>query len=346
LVAEGIRRALFNEVKLVYPSPPSKATIPPEDNSVTAFAETFLDAAIPSAEGSPQQSLRTTLAHYFVYPIAREAELVSRGGRLGDETPMSAILFGPPGTSKTELAKVISRYLNWPLLAVDPSYLVQQGVDRIQAMANKLFSMLVLAEQIVVLLDEFDEMGRSRVKNEDLLSRFITTAMLPKLAAINKERKIVFLLATNYVSGFDAAFSRGGRFDMLVPVMQPSLDAKLNADPTIFPNWADSLKGALKALPTKAKNTARARISELTFLETKVLVHQLAGLAEAEEIEGAIQKAWGTCTLQKPNSSKLLQEGAHRGVPDPSPTWQETSLQDAKEYTRLPPVLNLSEVGA
>ena len=74
-----------------------------------------------------------------------------------------------------------------------------------------------------------------------MLSRFITTAMLPKLAAINKERKIVFLLATNFISGFDAAFRRGGRFDMLLQVMPPNLAAKLSADPEKFPEWAATL---------------------------------------------------------------------------------------------------------
>jgi SpoVK/Ycf46/Vps4 family AAA+-type ATPase len=95
-------------------------------------------------------------------------------------------------------------------------------------MANKLFGAMAMAEQIVVLLDEFDEIGRNRSGNEDLVSRFITTAMLPKLAAINRTRKIVFLLATNCVSDFDAAFSRGGRFDMLLQVMPPTFEEKLN----------------------------------------------------------------------------------------------------------------------
>jgi transitional endoplasmic reticulum ATPase len=141
---------------------------------------------------------------------------------------LSAIFFEPPGTSKTQLANHIGRFLGWPVLSVDRSYLVQEGLDRIQALANRLFSMLTLTEQVVVLLDEFDEMGRDRSRAQELLSRFITTAVLPKLASINSERKLVFLLATNYIGGFDAAFSRGGRFDMLVQVMPPRCDVKLS----------------------------------------------------------------------------------------------------------------------
>ncbi len=91
-------------------------------------------------------------------------------------------------------------------------------------MANRLFNMLETVEEVVVLLDEFDEMGRDRSETT-ILSRFITTAMLPRLAAINDQRKIVFLL-TNYVRNFDAAFSRDGRFDMRIQVMPPNLQGK------------------------------------------------------------------------------------------------------------------------
>jgi ATP-dependent 26S proteasome regulatory subunit len=170
-------------------------------------------------------------------------------------------------------------------------------------MANRLFSMLTLAEQVVVLLDEFDEMGRDRARSEEILSRFITTAMLPKLAKINEERKIVFLLATNYVSGFDAAFSRGGRFDMLIQVMPPNLKAKLA-------RWPD-LRERLEALDG----------------EKKQLVAKLRQAKAAAEIEMEIETAWGNCTLNKPNDI----ERGPRDDKGTSPTDPTTKVEAQKE---------------
>jgi hypothetical protein len=266
LLAEATRRALFREVRAVY-TPPDDASRPiraPAD-----FAPLFLDAEVN--DGSQTQSLKQVLLHSFVIPIERERERVARGGSMQRTTPMSAILYGPPGTSKTQLAKLISDYLGWPLLTLDPSYLVQDGMENLYARANRIFAMLELAEQTVVLLDEFDEMGRSREDAGDVLSRFLTTSMLPKLAAINDSRKIVFLLATNHVETFDEAFSRGGRFDMKVPVMPPTAEAKL-----AHPPWADTFRKAMSGMDEASVGVVNEHLGALTFVETEQLVMKLA----------------------------------------------------------------------
>ena len=87
--------------------------------------------------------------------------------------------------------------------------------------------MLSAAEQLVVLFDEFDEMVRNRADSGEILSRFLTTAMLPKLAKINKERRILFIVATNYINSFDVAISRPGRFDLVLQMMPPLAREKL-----------------------------------------------------------------------------------------------------------------------
>jgi ATPase family associated with various cellular activities (AAA) len=307
LVAEGIRRALFAELRTVYTAP-VRITKKPD------FAPYFLDANVKP--GDDVLSLRDTLRDKFVLPIDHEKTVVANGGSLAQTTPMSAILFGPPGTSKTQLAKHISNYLGWPLLSVDPSYLVQDGLENLYARANRLFSMFAMVEQIVVFLDEFDEMGRDRTQSQDLLSRLITTSMLPKLAAINDERKIVFLLATNHVSNFDAAFSRGGRFDMVLQVMPPTTDAKLG-----FPEWASVLKRALAEFKgKKAAAEVNECLEDLTYLETQQLVFVLG--RQPEDVFEVFKKARASGTLMRKNGEQ---------------TWKETCEKDRAQI-RLPPV--------
>ena len=343
LVAEGVRRALFEEIGEAYKGPP---TGPAEQAraGTLPFGTDFLDADLHV--GGERLSFRDTLADRFVKPIASTAGNVAKGGRLGKDVPMSAILFGPPGTSKTQLAKLISEYLGWPLIVVDPSYLVQKGLDQVQAMANRLFSMLATVEEVVVLLDEFDEMGRDRTGNVNLLSRFITTAMLPKLIAINDAKKIVFLLATNYVAGFDAAFSREGRFDMRLQVMQPSAEAKLDKT-----EWKPTFDRAFDLLDAEQASMAKEQLGDLTFLETKRLVGVLATLNDAAPVVAAFESAFKDGTLHKSNDDRSAGdpelERKNEGAKDDGTgghgakglTWKATSERD-RLAIRLPPAPN------
>lgn len=306
LVAEAVRLRLFAEVSSEY-SPP----VPIDDATPDTFGKDFLDADLVF-DGRPR-SLTETLLDTFVKPIKKDRTAVANGGRLKKETPMSAILFGPPGTSKTELAKKIAKCIGWPLLSVDPSYLVQDGLDHLYSRANKLFSMLAVAEEVVAFLDEFDEMGRERTDNTDISSRFITTAMLPKLAAINKSRQIVIILATNYIANFDAAFSRGGRFDMIVQVMTPKAEEKFRTK-----GW-DVLKAVIDDTPEANRLEAKTAVGDLTYTETTQLVARLKQ-GDTDKLQELLKAA---------NGGTLARRHGPEG------TWKSVSVKQ-QEHIRLP----------
>jgi len=230
---------------------------------------------------------------------------------------MSAILFGPPGTSKTELTKIIADYLGWPRLAIDPSHFVRKGLDQVQAEADRIFGMLAVSERIVVLLDEFDEMVRDRHQASEVLSRFLTTAMLPKLAAINKSRRIVFIVATNYIDQFDLAISRPGRFDLIIQVMPPTVNEKLRY-------WPE-LEAHLGRIGVTISDDIRERLADLTYDEFRSLVGVLRSVSGVQEALSLVDRQVSGCTLQ----SKLELQS------ESSKTWRDTCSEQANKI-RLP----------
>ncbi len=144
-----------------------------------------------------------------------------------EDQARSAILFGPPGTSKTTLVRCLADIICWKYVEIHASHFVAEGLGAVQKTADKIFRQLSELDHTVVLFDEIDELVRERDMEKDAFGRFLTTSMLPKLAELWDARKILYFVATNHINYFDSAIIRSHRFDSLMLVSPPSRTAKI-----------------------------------------------------------------------------------------------------------------------
>lgn len=309
VVAEAIRRSVFADVGGEYVSPGAPGWEPSFE-----LDESFLDS--PISFDDDESSLRRVVEDEFIRPLVDHRERVAQGAPFPNSVAVSAILYGPPGTSKTRLARHIADCLAWPLLSIDPSHLTRNGLAGVHAEANRLFSMLESCEQIVVFLDEFDELVRSRESSQgELESRFLTTAMLPKLAHLSDRRRLVYLLATNHLEAFDVAIRRPGRFDKIYFVLPPTYASKADAWP-IFAERLESLEEEEDAAELKRF------ISDLTYAEAAAL---------AVRLDGADDNNWPAVVGEAHERATLLQlVDEHAGE-----SWQERITKEAQKTRRL-----------
>jgi hypothetical protein len=292
LVYEAVRRDVFEYVDVDYKEPKPKAPLK------SPFGE-LLDSQF-HFQGSTQR-FTEVFKKEFVEPLVAERERV-RDGLEFREARISIILFGPPGTSKTQLTKMVAKALGWPLLMLDPSHLTRRGLDNVHAETDAIFGRLQLCDQMVVLMDEFDELVREREGSGELRSRFLTTAMLPKIAGLHDRRRIVYIVGTNHVEQFDAAISRHGRFDLILPVMPPTTSEKLD-------KW-ESLKRARTQLVKEGESEQHidANLQDLTFGEAKDLDARVERLltesenkkASKDDLVKVINEAARDATLNRP----------------------------------------------
>lgn len=316
LVIEAIRRAVFKYVGSPY------SRIAPREG-VALIPDSFLDSTIIDASGA-SFGLRETLETSLLGPLVAGASAVERGGDL--PTPRAAILYGPPGTSKTQLAEIIARQLGWPLVKIDPSHLTRDGYDRVHAETNRLFTMLEATEQLVVLLDEFDELVRDRDGSEgEPQARFLTTAMLPKLTALYDKKKIVYLLATNHVERFDPAIARQGRFDMVVPVLPPSLDEKLRG--LTNSSTRPVIEQALKDTDTGFDR--RKTVHLMTFGEFREFTRAVSKYLDSGDTQKLIQSNVGSYIDAASSTITMLAAG------DGVETWDKR-LESQRHRIRIP----------
>jgi hypothetical protein len=208
--------------------------------------------------------------------------------REGIPVPRSVLLFGPPGTSKSRLAKSIAEYLGWPLVTITPSEFLRNGAEQIHAQVHEVFSDLMDLRNAVVFFDEMDALAQTRegiesatqgAGNLDITRQLLTTSMLPKLANLWDRKRVLFLMATNHKQQLDPAITRPNRFDLLLCVPPPPWRSKCSVESlrTILkiPKPAEVNEELLRLAPSRSN--AEKRLNAFTVAEIGIFLYHLGG---------------------------------------------------------------------
>lgn len=243
----------------------------------------------------------------------------------------SAILFGPPGTSKTTIAGAVAGAIGWDYVEIHATDFLSEGLASVHSTADRIFARLMEIDHCVVLFDEVDELVRRRTGEPDASERFLTTAMLPKLAGLWKQRKVLFFVATNHVKAFDEAITRAQRFDLVLFVPPPSLPNKLvelsrilrvhygirfRIEPTAHDGLVHAAETALEAMlaqaqPAGERNEDGARRAAMDASLAKLILLRWDQIPEL-----AWQMRCARQDRRRLTAQATLEEGLHR-VSDP-----------------------------
>jgi len=200
----------------------------------------------------------------------------ARDGRIAPaEISRGALLIGPPGCGKSELARLMAEAAGVPFHAATLGNLQAKGRwnDFLAAM-EALFAQARASAPCILFLDELDAIG-SRTRAQDHNSAWtdgVVCAVLALLDGATARPGVVVLGATNHAEKIDPAILRPGRIDRHLLISQPGPElidqalryqlrgALAEADLGPVAAAAAGLTGAEVALAVRdARATARAR---------------------------------------------------------------------------------------
>ncbi len=140
------------------------------------------------------------------------------------------LLFGPPGTAKSTLAKSLAQKLRWHFIELTPSNFIAQGLELVERRSQEIFEELGVLRETVVLFDELDSLLTDReLLPPGSILNFSVPALLPKLqrlAKTAKKQRVLLLFATNFFDRLDPAMVRRGRIDDRLVVLPPNASAR------------------------------------------------------------------------------------------------------------------------
>ena len=148
--------------------------------------------------------------------------------KMGVEAPRGILLFGPPGTGKTLLAKAVATESGANFIAVRGPEVLSKWVGESEKAIRQIFRKARQYAPAVVFFDEIDSIAPSRGYALDTrVTERIVSQLLTEMDGIHRLDNVVVIAATNRPDIIDPALLRPGRFDKLIYVPPPDLNARI-----------------------------------------------------------------------------------------------------------------------
>jgi SpoVK/Ycf46/Vps4 family AAA+-type ATPase len=159
----------------------------------------------------------------FLAPL-RNPELVKLYGK---SLRGGLLLYGPPGCGKTFIARAVAGEMGARFLAVSLAEILDSFVGANERNIRELFDVARRSAPCVLFLDELDAIGQKRSNLRSSILRGTTTQLLAEMDGVGSVNEGVYVLgATNHPWDVDVALRRPGRFDRMLLVLPPDLEAR------------------------------------------------------------------------------------------------------------------------
>ncbi|KAJ7366754.1 AAA family ATPase [Mycena albidolilacea] len=212
----------------------------PEEKSQQGLTLTLpdLEASLPSIRPSAMRSVFVETPPVRYSEIGGQASVIQKLReavewpllhpetflRLGVKPPKGVLLYGPPGCSKTVLARACAFESGLNFIAVKGPEVLNKFVGESERTVREIFRKARAAAPSIVFFDEIDALATSRTSSDTESGSShegVLTSLLNEMDGVQELLGVTVLAATNRPDAIDSALMRPGRLDRILFVGPP-----------------------------------------------------------------------------------------------------------------------------
>ena len=140
---------------------------------------------------------------------------------LGVEPPKGILLYGPPGSGKTLIARAIAHAAGCRFVFVNGPEIIQQHYGESEALLRRMFEEAQNQPPTIIFLDEVDAIAPRRDMVLGEVEKRVVGQLLALMDGLKSRGRVIVIAATNLPNNIDPALRRPGRFDREVSISPP-----------------------------------------------------------------------------------------------------------------------------
>ncbi len=220
-IVRGSMRAVEFKVVEVEVTPSTSCPMPDPTDCCIVSPDTiiFCDGAVERPEDDDMENIgyddiggcgkAITLIREIVELPIRHPDLFKN---LGIKPPKGMLLFGPPGTGKTRIARAVCNESGASFYLINGPEIMSGQMGKSEENLRSVFEKATEHSPAIIFIDEIDAIAPKR-ENPGQVERRVVSTLLACMDGMKGRSRVMVMAATNRPNLIDTALRRFGRFD-------------------------------------------------------------------------------------------------------------------------------------
>lgn len=140
---------------------------------------------------------------------------------LGVKPPRGVLLYGPPGSGKTLIARAVANETGAFFFLINGPEIMSKMAGEAEGNLRKAFEEAEKQSPAIIFIDEIDSIAPNREKVHGEVERRVVSQLLTLMDGLKGRGHVIVIAATNRPNSLDPALRRFGRFDREIDIGVP-----------------------------------------------------------------------------------------------------------------------------